>query len=489
MSDGGRSGGNLPLHLVVIGGGSGAFAAAIRAAELGARVTMVERGAMGGTCVNRGCVPSKTLIRAAGIRHVRHVHPFDGVPAGDGRVELGPLIAQKRELIERLRATKYADVLAAYPEIEYLEGEARFTAARTIEVTPVRGDGSRTLRPDRVVVATGARPWVPALPGLENLPPARVWTNEEALEADIIPGRLVVAGAGPVGVELAQMFARLGSRVTLVAPGLVPGADSELSGALAGHLHAEGLEVVIGARIERVVTDETRSQAIARSDGDERSFPFDRLLLATGRTANTDGLGLDTAGIRTIGRGFIPVDEGLRTEVPDIYAVGDVTDRPQFVYVAAKAGIVAARNAVASGDAPDAVTGARLDLTAMPSVIFTDPQLAWVGPTAAAATARGEDVETRTLGLEHVPRALANRDTRGMIKLVARRSDQRLLGAHVLSSHAGEVIQTAVLAVKHGLTVNELADTLFPYLTEVEGLKLAAQSFSRDVEKLSCCAG
>ncbi|MGH7541046.1 MAG: mercury(II) reductase, partial [Gemmatimonadota bacterium] len=478
----GADGDGRPPHLVVIGGGSGAFAAAIRAAELGARVTMVERGLMGGTCTNRGCVPSKTLIRAAEIHHLRHAHPFSGVPRADGRVEIGALVEQKRELVERLRASKYADVLAAYPRIEYVEGEARFTARRSIAVVAAGGE-TRELRPDRVIVATGARPWRPDLPGLDELPTERVWTNEEALEAEEIPERLVVAGGGPVGIELAQLFSRLGSRVTLVAPTLVPGAESELTEALADYLRQEGVSVETGgARLRRVKAEEGGHVAVVGAGNRERSVPFDRLLLATGRTANTEVLGLDAAGIETVGRGFIPVDDGLRTAAPHVYAVGDCTDRPQFVYVAARAGAIAAENALGSGDA-------RLDLSAMPAVIFTDPQLAWVGLSEAEAGSRGEAVEARTLPLEHVPRALVNRDTRGLIRLVARKGDGRLLGVHVLSPHAGEVVQTGVLGVRYGLSVDDLTDTLFPYLTEVEGLKLAAQSFSRDVATLSCCAG
>lgn len=477
---GSRDGDRRP-HLLVIGGGSAAFAAAIRGAELGARVTMVERNVMGGTCVNRGCVPSKTLIHAAEMRHLRRHPPFAGLPRGDGRVDMAALVEQKRELVGRLRDAKYADVLAAYPEAEYVEGEARFTGPREVRVV-LNGEGTRDLRPDRVIIATGARPWVPDLPGLDELPPGAVWTNEEALEAEEVPERLVVAGAGPVGIELAQLFARLGSRVTLLAPELVPGADRELAEALGGYLLEEGLEVVTGARLRRVAGVEGKRVAIAGAGGEEGSYPFDRLLLATGRSANTESLGLEAAGIGAVGRGFIPVDERLRTSGSDIYAVGDCTDRPQFVYVAARAGTVAAENAVGSG-------GARLDLSAMPAVVFTDPQLAWVGITEEEARTRGENVEARSLSMEHVSRALANRDTRGRIKLVARATDGRLLSVHVLSPRAGEVVQTGVLAVKQGLTVQDLADTLFPYLTEVEGLKLAAQTFSREVEKLSCCAG
>jgi len=474
-----RDDGGAP-RLLVVGGGSAGFAAAIRAAELGARVTLVERGVMGGTCVNRGCVPSKTLLRAAEVGHLRTHHPFAGIPAGNGAVDLGALVDQKRELVERLRAMKYRDVLAAYPSAEYLQGEARFTDPGEIEVT-VSSGGKRVFPADRVVLATGARPWIPDVAGLDALDSKRLWTNEEALESREVPERLLVAGAGPVGLELAQLFSRLGSRVTVAALELQPGADREMAAAQAECLRAEGVEVVAGARLARVEETDARNVAVAQVDGEERAFPFDRLLMALGRTANTDRLGVEAAGLETAGRGFLEVDDGLATAVPGVHAAGDCTTLPQFVYVAARAGTLAAENALGGHR--------RLDLSSMPAVVFTDPQLAWVGLTEEEARERGEEVAVRTLSMEHVPRALANRDTRGRIKIVAAADGGRILGVHVLAPHAGEVIQTAVLAVRHGLTVDDLIDTLFPYLTEVEGLKLAAQTFGKDVSRLSCCAG
>ena len=467
-------------RFLILGGGSAAFAAAIRAAELGARVTMVERGTMGGTCVNVGCIPSKTLIRAAEIHHLRKHHPFDGVPGGNGRVDLARLVAQKAELVERLRRERYRDVLAAYEGVEYVEGEAHFTGPRSIEVA-LAGGGRREIAADRILIATGAHPWVPPIRGLDQF---QFWTNTEALEAQEIPARFVVVGGSVVGAELAQMYARLGSRVTVLEalPTLVPNEDSELGEALAEAFRAEGIEVHTGAKVAEVTREDGAFRIVAEVDGAERPFEGERLLVATGRRANVEVLDLEAAGVETDRKGFVVVDESMETTRAGIFAAGDCTPLPQFVYVAAKAGTIAAENAVGAG-------GLRLDLAGMPAVTFTDPQVASIGLTEVMARERGEMVVARTLGMEHVPRALANRDTRGMIKIVARESDLRILGVHVLAPSAGEVIQTAVLAVKLGLTVGDLTDTLFPYLTEVEGLKLAAQTFTRAVEHLSCCAG
>jgi mercuric reductase len=470
----------LAQHLLIVGGGSAAFAGAIRAAELGARVTMVERGTMGGTCVNVGCIPSKTLIKAAEVRHLREHHPFDGVPGGNGRVDLARLVAQKAELVERLRRERYRDVLAAYEGVEYVEGEARFTGPGSVEVALADG-GRREIAADRVLIATGAHPWAPPIRGLDRVP---FWTNVEALEAREIPQRLVVVGGSTVGAELAQMYARLGSRVTVLEalPALVPNEDPDLGEALAEVFRAEGIEVHTGAKVAEVTREDGAFRVVAEVDGVERAFESERLLVATGRRANVEALDLEAAGVETDRKGFVVVDESMETTRAGIFAAGDCTPLPQFVYVAAKAGTIAAENAVGAG-------GLRLDLSAMPAVTFTDPQVASVGLTEAMARERGEEIKVRALGMEHVPRALANRDTRGMIKIVAREPDGRILGVHVLSPAAGEVIQTAALAVKLGLTVGDLADTLFPYLTEVEGLKLAAQTFTRAVEHLSCCAG
>ncbi len=473
--------GGAASDLLVVGGGSAAFAAAIRGAELGARVTMVERGTLGGTCVNVGCVPSKTLIKAAETRFRQHHHPFAGLSAVDGRLDLRALVEQKRELVTRLRQFKYREVLAAYPTIELLEGEARFVDPRRLEIQPAEGT-VRELAADRVILATGASPWAPPIAGLDRVP---WWTNVEALEAEVVPESLLVIGGSAVGVELAQLFARLGSRVTVIEmlPTLVPNEEPALGEALAQVFEEEGISVLTSARVTAVAHEEGNGYRLTVAlDGAERTVAGERLLVATGRRANTGDLGLERAGVGTDRTGAIVVDPSLRTSQEGIFAAGDCTTLPQFVYVAARAGTLAAENAL-GGERRE------LDLSAMPAVTFTDPQVASVGLTETRAREQGVAVESRTLAMGEVPRALANRDPRGLIQIVAAAGDRRILGVHVLAPAAGEIIQTAVLAVQAGLTVDQLAGTLFPYLTEVEGLKLAAQTFSREVAHLSCCAG
>ena len=282
-----------------------------------------------------------------------------------------------------------------------------------------------------------------------------------------------------MALELAQAYARLGSRVTVLSRGrLLSREDPALGEGLAEALRAEGLEIVTGAEPRRVVHDGVRFRV---ETGQERVVEAERLLVATGRRPNTEGLGLEEAGVRTDPRGAIVVDGSLRTTAPGIYAAGDCTTLPQFVYVAAAAGSRAAEHML-GGEA-------RLDLAVLPRVVFTDPQAAAVGLGPAEAGRQGLAVESRLLPLDQVPRALANRDTRGFVQLVAEAGSGRLLGAQVLAANAGEVIQSAALAIRQGLTVDELGGMLFPYLTMVEGLRLCAQTFTRDVTRLSCCAG
>ena len=468
----GRNGG--AYDLAVIGAGSAGFSAAITAADQGAQVALIGSGTIGGTCVNVGCVPSKTLIRAAETLHnARVAARFAGITAEAGLTDWRRTIRQKDTLVSELRRAKYVDLLPAYNGIAYYDGPARLIDSG-VEVNGTR------IPAGKIIIATGARPAVPAIPGIEAVP---YLTSTTALDLEELPRSLLVIGGGYIGAELAQMFARAGTKVTLVCRSrLLPQAEPEISTALTGYFEDEGITVVSGIAYRAVKkTDDGVSLTVTR-DGQDVAIDADQVLATTGRTTNIEGLGLPEHGIAVSVEGSIVVDDRMRTTKADVYAVGDVTGRDQFVYMAAYGAKLAAKNAL-NGDS------LRYDNSAMPAVVFTDPQVASVGLTEAAARTAGHAVRVSTIGLDQVPRALAARDTRGLIKLVADAAGGRLLGAHILAPEGADSIQTAALAIRQGLTVDDLADTIFPYLTTVEGLKLAALSFSKDVAKLSCCAG
>tara|TARA_R110000850_G_scaffold16864_3_gene52231 strand:- start:14960 stop:16396 length:1437 start_codon:yes stop_codon:yes gene_type:complete len=462
-------------HVAVIGSGGGAMAGALKAVERGARVTMIERGIIGGTCVNVGCVPSKIMIRTAHIARLRGESPFDdGIAATEPVILRDKLLAQQQGRVEELRYAKYESILSANSSITVLRGTAHFTSDHTLGVNLSEG-GEQSLHFDRCLIATGASAAIPPIRGLQDAP---YWTSTEALASDRIPPRLAVIGSSVVAVELAQAFARLGSRVTILARrSLLLQEDPEIGKMLTAAFRAEGIEVL----------EQTQTNSIAYANGEfllttnHAEIRADRLLVATGRAPNTPSLNLEAAGVTVNKAGAIVVDAAMRTSAPNIYAAGDCADQPQFVYVAAAAGTRAAIN-MTGGEAT-------LDLSAMPAVVFTDPQIATVGLSEAEAGHEGIEIESRVLTLDNVPRALANFDTRGFIKMVAEARTGRILGVQAVAPDAGELIQTAALAVRKHMTVADLADQLFPYLTMVEGLKLAAQTFSKDVGQLSCCAG
>ena len=463
------------LKIAIIGTGSGAFAAAIKAAGEGAKVTLIESSDLiGGTCVNVGCVPSKIMIRAAYIAHLQAHHAFDGIPQNRPTIDRTAMVKQQQARVEELRRAKYENILETTPGIQLIRGWARFQDAHTLIVS--QADGSkRPVTADRILIAAGARPVIPDIPGLKETP---FWTSTEALVAEEVPGHLVIIGGSVVALELAQAFLYLGAKVTIMARStLLSKEDPSIGAALTRIFEEESARVLLHTLPESIRHD--GKEFILQSKAGE--IRADRLLVATGRRSNSDRLDLDRVGIETNRDGAIVVDDHMRTSVEHIYAAGDCTNQPQYVYVAAAAGTRAAIN-MTGGDE-------LLDLTTMPAVVFTDPAVATVGLSESQANDRGIETESRTLDLENLPRALANYDTRGFIKLVAERGTGRLLGVQVLAPEAGEMIQTAALAIHNRMTIEQLAGQLFPYLTMVEGLKLCAQTFSKDVTQLSCCAG
>lgn len=464
---------NGGYDLAVIGAGSAGFSAAIAAAELGANVALIGHGTIGGTCVNVGCVPSKTMVRAVeAVHHAETASRFSGIRTQGGIAEWGAVVRQKDELVSSLRQAKYFDLLPSYNTVAYREGRARLTD----DGVTVNGD---RIKVGKVIIATGAAAAMPSIPGIENVP---YLTSTTALELEKLPKSLLVIGGGYIGCELGQMFARAGVKVTIaVRRRLLPDAEPEISTALTKYFTEEGIVVREGLSYREIKQAVEGIALSVSTHGRVATITAERVLITTGRRPNTDDLGLAESGIDLLSNGGIHVDDRMRTSKLGVYAAGDVTGRDQFVYMAAYGARIAAENAL-NGNSK------RYDATAMPAVVFTDPQVASVGLTEVEAGAQGLKVKTSTLDLKYVPRALAARDTRGLIKLVAEASSGRLLGAHLVAPEGADSIQTAVLAIKCGLTFEQLAETIFPYLTTVEGLKLAAQTFSKDVAKLSCCA-
>ncbi len=465
----------MDFDLLIVGGGSAGFAAAITAADLGARVAMAEGGTLGGTCVNVGCVPSKTLIRAAEAQHRRVHHGFRGIPATDGQPDWPTVRAEKDALVAELRQTKYWNVLRAYPSITLFQERATFISG--LEARLVSG---RTLTAGKIVVTTGSSPWAPPIPGLAG---AGYLDNASAMALERLPESLIVIGASAVGLVLAQLFARLSVRVTVLEalPRVVPAEDADIGNALGDYLRSEGLEVHTDVQIDRVSRASDGYSVQFRAGHEERAARASQLLVATGRRAKTAGFGLERIGVSLGKKGEIVVKEFLQTTNANVYAAGDVIGDPMFVYVAAYGGALAAENALTGNER-------RYDLSALPKVTFTDPAVASVGLTEDRARAQGIEPLVSKLPLEYVPRALAARDTRGFIKLVADAGSKKIVGAHILAAEAGEMITEAALAIKLGLTIEDLASTFHPYLTLSEGVKLAAQTFTKDVAKLSCCA-
>ncbi len=460
----------MVYDLAIVGSGGAGFAAAIAARRQGKSVVMVERSTTGGTCVNVGCIPSKALLAAAEARHVAGEARFPGVASTVAPVDMAALVAGKDTIVSGLRKEKYEDLAADYGW-QIVHGGARFVAGPALEVSGERIEASRYL------IATGAAPWVPDVPGLED---AGYLTSTSASALEHLPESMVVVGGNYVGLELGQLFSRLGCRVTILEAleRLAPGEEPELSEVITEVLDDEGVEVWTTARLAEVARD---AGGVAVRTADGREVRAEQLLMATGRRPVTASLGLDGVGVATEPSGAVVVDDQLRTTNPRIWAAGDVTGAPQFVYVAAAQGTMVVDNAFSGA-------GRRIDYAHLPRVTFTTPNLAAVGLTDAQVADAGLSCTCRVLPLSYVPRAIVNRDTRGVVKIVAEVATGKVVGIHMAAEGAGDAIVAATYALEAGMTVEQLASTWAPYLTMAEGIKLAAQSFTTDVAKLSCCA-
>lgn len=463
------------FDLIIVGGGSAAFAAAIKASELGASVAVAEESVIGGTCINRGCVPSKFLIKAAELYHLPKRDGYKGVVTRQGKVDLAKLVSQKDALVSDLRQMKYWDVLEAYPNITFLPHGAHFVSDKEVRI------GDNIYRAEKFIIATGTSPWVPPIEGIDQV---GYLTSTTALDIKKLPRSIIVLGGSAVGLEFAQMFAHLGSKVAVVEvmPSLLAGAEEEISEALSGYLKDEGIEIHTEAKVLSASANGKSKKLVVEIEGKKAEFEGEEILVATGRRANTSGLGLDKVGVTVDEKGGVVVDDEMTTSAPHVYAAGDVVSGVQMlVTVAARQGRIAAENALTG-------TKKNLDYLSVPYAVFTTPEVAGVGLGEKEARDKGHRIKLGYLDFQHVPKAAIILDTRGVMKMVVEEGTSRILGVHMIAPEAADIIQKASLYVKYRMTIEDVLDTIDVYPTLSESIKLCAQSFKKDVTKLSCCA-
>ncbi len=466
-------------NLVVIGAGAAGLVTSYIAAAVKAKVTLVEAGRMGGDCLNTGCVPSKALIRSARLAHqIRHADRY-GLEPGEPEIDFRRLMARVRAVIRKIEPHDSVERYSALG-VEVLQGRARIVDPWTVEVALNEG-GTRRLSTRSIVIATGARPTVPDLPGLEAvgyLTSDTVWDAFAALDAP--PRRLLVLGGGPIGCELAQACARLGSQVVLVgrAPQLLPREDADVGAFARAALEADGVEVLTGVaalRCEQETAAGGTDKFLVVADlasGGERRIAFDTLLCAVGRSARLEGFGLEALGIPT--GATVATDDFLQTRYPNILAAGDVAGPLQFTHVAAHQAWHAAVNALFGH-----LRRFRVDYRCVPHTTFTDPEVARVGLNETEAHARGIAFEFTRYDLAELDRAITDGADRGFVKVLTVPGKDRILGATIVGEHAGELLAEFVLAMKHGLGLNKLLGTIHAYPTFAEANKSVAGEWKR----------
>jgi len=466
------------FDLIIIGGGSAAFSSAIKANELGLTTLMVNAGLdFGGTCVNVGCVPSKTLIRAGETAyHATHSN-FAGIKPKGVDIDFAQVIKDKKQLVKTLQQKKYMDVVSDFANLTLLKGWAEFIDEKTILV-----DGKEKYTAIKFIIATGATTNVPDIEGLKEIGHL---TNASLFDLEEKPESITIMGAGYIGLEIAMAYNRLGVKIRIIefTDRVLRTQTPDISEELQKHLGNEGIEFLPNFRA--VKFEKLGSDTIIHCKCPDGSFTKltepGKVVVASGTKPNTQKIGLQNIGLQLTKSGHIQVNEMMETNLNNIYAVGDVTNTPAFVYTAAFEGKIAVENAFTGSEQ-------KANYSSLPWVVFTDPQVAGAGLDETQATAQNIPFEVSKIFLSDVPRSIAANDTRGFIKLIRNPETDKLLGARIVAPEGGELIQQLSMAIKYGITVKELAESFYPYLTLGEGIKLAAITFGKDVAKLSCCA-
>ena len=473
-----NSKGQNQFDLIIIGGGSAAFSAAIKAEGLGLTTLMVNAGLdFGGTCVNVGCVPSKNLIRAAETVRLATHSNFKGIKPKGADIDFAQIIKDKKALVASLQQQKYMDVVSDFENLTILKGWAEFMDNNTILV-----DRKDKFTATNIVIATGATTNIPNIEGLNEV---GYLTNVTLFDLEEKPESLTIMGAGYIGLEIAMAYNRLGVKVRIIEFTDRPlrSQTEDITDVLEAQMKSEGIEILPNFRAFKFEKkgNDTIIHCNCPDGSTTQIIEKGNIVVATGTKPNTSKLGLENIGLELTERGHIIVNEKMETNISNIFAAGDVTNTPAFVYTAATEGSAAIQNAFS-------LSKTILNYSSLPWVVFTDPQIAGAGIDEIEAEKKGIPFEVSKLDLIHVPRALAAQDTRGFIKLIRNTETDKLIGARVIAPEGGELIQQLSMAIKFGITVKDLTESFYPYLTLGEAVKLAAITFGKDVSKLSCCA-
>lgn len=460
--------------LIIIGGGAGAFAAAIKANELGAKTLMVNKGLpLGGTCVNVGCVPSKTLLWAGEVMYQAKHHGIPGIEIEVKNFDFATVVQHELDLVEKLRAEKYEKVLSNLENVTHLEGQAVFISANAIEVN------GQKYQAKKFIIAAGS---TATIPPIENIQEVGYVTHIEALKLKQQPKELIVVGAGAVGLELAQMYARFGTKVTILHRGSsIFHGEEELITRLAEILTDEGVTIKTNVQVKSARKEGDKKIISYLVDGEQEETAGDEILLAIGKTPNTQYLGLDKVGVEIDEKQAIKVNDHFQTSQAHIFAVGDVTNAPlRLEPTAGREGTLAAENAL--NNAQNSI-----DYHTVPWTIFTDPQLAGVGFTEEEQMKKFGTCMCKTVSFKDVPKALIINRTEGLIKMAIHPETKQIMGVHILAPNAGELIAEAMILIKNKNTIDDVVNSLPMFPTLSEAIKIVALSFTNDITKLSCC--
>lgn len=447
------------VDAVVIGSGQGGGPLAGAFARAGRRTVLIERAHIGGTCINEGCTPSKTMVASARVAYLARRAGDYGVDCGATSVDLARVVVRKRAMVRRFRAG--SERRLATSGVEVMSADARFVGERRIEARAPDG-ATHTLSADVVIIDTGSRPARPPIPGLDDVP---TLDSTSIMELEVVPEHLLVLGGGYVGLEFAQMFRRFGSRVTVIQRDeqLLPREDADVADAVAKVLGEDGIDVVLGAETTRVSCTEQRIALTVRRNSGPGTIEGSHLLVATGRTPNTESLDAAAGGVALDARGFVRVDARLATSAPGVYAVGDVTGGPAFTHISYDDFRILRTNLLEGGSA---TTQGRL----VPYVVYIDPQLGRVGLTQREAAERGQNIDVATMPMSSIARALETDESRGFVKVLVDRETHRILGCAVLGIEGGEVMSMLQLAMMGDLPYTALRNAVFAHPTLAESL-------------------